>query len=117
VQTRKLAADELQSIGTRLFDAVGSPHEESELVSEILVRSSLMGHDSHGILRFSQYTKWVHDKLIVPGAPFEIVEATTSLAVVDSHFGWGQVAAKKATELAMEKARESGVGTVVVRNC
>ena len=117
MQTRKMAADHLQGIGTRLFDAAGSPHEESKLVSEILVRSSLMGHDSHGILRFSQYAQWVRSKLIVPAAPFEIVEATSSFAVVDSHFGWGQVAAKKAMELAMEKARDSGVGTVVVRNC
>jgi uncharacterized oxidoreductase len=117
VQTRRMAAHELEGIGTRLFDAAGSPHEESKLVSEILVRSSLMGHDSHGILRFPQYVKGLRDKEIVPASPFDIVEATTSFAVVDGHFGWGQLVAKKAMELTIEKARESGVGTVVVRNC
>ena len=32
---RKVTASELQEIGTRLFDAAGSPHEESQLVSNI----------------------------------------------------------------------------------
>lgn len=113
---RRVPARELIAIGTRLLDAAGSPHEESQAVSEVLVRSNLMGHDSHGVVRLPEYTKWVLKKEIIPGAPFEVIHSTASTAVVDGHYGWGQVVARRAMELAMEKARHSGAGTVTVRN-
>ena len=113
---RKVSANELQEIGTRLFDAAGSPHEESQLVSEILVRSNLMGHDSHGVIRILQYLVDIESKKLFPGAPFEVIHETASTAVVDGNGGWGQVAAYKAMLLTIEKARQSAVGTVVIRN-
>ena len=113
---RKVTASELQEIGTRLFDAAGSPHEESQLVSNILVRSNLMGHDSHGVIRIVQYLGDIQSKKLFPGAPFEVIHETVSTAVVDGNAGWGQVAAYKAMLLAIEKARQTAVGTVVIRN-
>jgi uncharacterized oxidoreductase len=117
VATRSVSAEELQQLGTRLFDAAGSPHEESTVISEILVRSSLMGHDSHGIVRFVEYINRLKAKELKPGAPFEIVQEAPCLAVVDGHGGWGALTARRAMQLAIEKARQSGVGTVVIRNC
>ena len=117
MQTRRFEPNEFESIGTKLFDAAGSPHDESALVSEVLVRSSMMGHDSHGIVRFVEYLKWIQQKTIVPGAPFEIIHEAPSLAIVNGNFGWGQVVAHKSMKLAIQKAGEAGVGTVVVRNC
>lgn len=114
---RNIPPGDLQDIGTRLFDAVGSPHEESQAVSEVLVRASLMGHDSHGVMRFGQYVRQVRGGEIVPGAPFEIIKDTAAIAIVDGHNGWGVVIGRKAMDLAIAKARLSAVGTVVVRGC
>ena len=113
---RNIFAAELEEIGTRLFDAVGSPHQESKLVSQILVRSSSAGHDSHGVIRFVQYIRDVQAKRVVPGAPLEIEKETPSTALVNGHHGWGQVVAHKAMKVAIEKAAASGVGIVVARN-
>ena len=63
---------QLQEIGTKILDAAGSPHEESVIVSEVLVRSNLMGHDSHGVLRVAQYVEDIRNGEILPGARFEI---------------------------------------------
>lgn len=112
---RKLSAAELGRIGTALFDAAGSPHEESEIVSDVLVRASLAGHDSHGIMRFTQYVNQIRNGEIRPGAPFEIERETRAIAIINGHQGWGPVIARKAMLLAIEKARHCSVGTVVVR--
>jgi len=113
---RQMRAEHLQVLGTQLFDAAGSPHDESEKVSESLVYSSLRGYDSHGVMRFPQYVRYIQNGIVRPGAPFEIKKETANIAVVDGHFGWGQVVARKAMEMVIEKAKRCGVGTVVVSN-
>jgi uncharacterized oxidoreductase len=110
-----MAAEELRRIGTLLLDTAGSPHAESEIVSGMLVRSSLAGHDSHGVLRLAPYVSQIKSGQLRPGAPFELVRETRAMAVIDGHQGWGPVVAHRAMEIAMDKARECSVGTVVVR--
>ena len=80
-------AAQLKEIGAQLFDAVGSLHEESEIVSENLVHSSLMGHDSHGVMRFMQYVADIEQGKLKPRAPFEIVSERRATAVVNGHRG------------------------------
>ena len=75
-----------------------------------------MGHDSHGVIRIVQHLGDIQSKKLFPGAPFEVIHETVSTAVVDGNAGWGQVAAYKAMLLAIEKARQTAVGTVVIRN-
>jgi uncharacterized oxidoreductase len=113
---KQIPAAKLQSIGTRIFESLGSPHDESDWVVKTLVNSSLRGYDSHGVIRIAQYVNYIHDGVVVPGAPFEIIRDTPAIVVADGHRGWGQVVARKAMELAIEKARTNAVGTVVVRN-
>src|SRR5436305_874571 len=109
-------AIELQTIGTAQFDAVGSPHDESEWVTETLVRASLMGHDSHGPVRFTEYANHILDGEIKPGRPSVVVRETPTTAVLDAQLGWGQVAARRAMDMAIDKAARNGLGVVVVQN-
>ncbi|NWF70326.1 MAG: Ldh family oxidoreductase [Chloroflexi bacterium] len=107
----------LQDIGSALFDALGSPHAESAWVAETLVRASLVGHDSHGIVRFTQYATQVQKGEVVPGAPITLLHETPASAVIDGHLGWGQVVARHAMQLALQKAAAVGIGVVAVQNC
>src|SRR5262245_61664686 len=112
-----LTAAKLQEIGTALFDAVGSPHAESAWVTETLVRANLMGHDSHGVVRFPQYIGHVRNGEVKPGAAISVERETPTTAVLDGHLGWGQVVARHGMELAIQKAKSCGVGIVVIQNC
>ena len=49
------SADLLKKLGMRLYCTLGSPNEEAEILINNLVESSLMGIDSHGIIRLTQY--------------------------------------------------------------
>jgi uncharacterized oxidoreductase len=114
---RTWPASELQAICTQIFDAAGSPHEESAWVTETLVRSNLVGHDSHGIVRMGFYIGRIEKGELKPGAPFEIERETRAMAVVNGHQGWGQVIARRAMRIAIDKAGDSSVGIVALRDC
>jgi uncharacterized oxidoreductase len=110
------SAPTLEAFATRLLVAAGAPAEEAAIVAGALVRANLAGHDSHGVIRLEQYCRFMRDGLIVPGAPIEIVAETPGTVVVDGHWGFGQVVARRATELAITKARANGVGVAGARH-
>ena len=108
--------ENLRNIGYELFQAVGCGEEDRRAVVDHLVESNLFGHDSHGAIRFYEYARAVRLGQFKPGAKPDIVRNHPTIAVVDAGGAMGQVGATFATNLAIEKAREYGVGTVALRN-
>jgi LDH2 family malate/lactate/ureidoglycolate dehydrogenase len=53
-----LPASEIASMSTKLFVAAGAGERESRIASEWLITSSLMGHDSHGVMRIPEYLEF-----------------------------------------------------------
>src|SRR5947209_4343446 len=109
------SAEALEEFAARLLEAAGAPAAEAAIVAGALVRANLAGHDSHGVIRLEQYYRLIRDGLIVPGAAPEVVAETPSTTVIDGHWGFGQVVARRATEMAIEKARACAVSVVSVR--
>jgi len=112
-----LQAEQLKKIGTEIFVAAGASVKEAKMVSEFLVKSNLAGHDSHGVIRIIQYVKEIEDGLIKPGAKIEVVRETESTALLNGNWGFGQVVAKEAMEMAIEKARDKAASVVCAFNC
>lgn len=112
-----IAHDELQRLAADLLLAAEVPEGEARLVAESLVRANLAGCDSHGIMRLPQYLAAIERGVIVPGAPVEVALESPTTAVFDGHWGFGQVAATRATETAIAKARASGLAGVAGRRC
>lgn len=111
------SASQLIDVGTKIFLAAGAPLEEACLVSEFLVKANLAGHDSHGIIRVIQYVNDIEKGIIKPGANIEIVNETPSTAILNGNWGFGQVVAKRAMDLAIEKAKRNAISVVCVYNC
>jgi LDH2 family malate/lactate/ureidoglycolate dehydrogenase len=108
--------EQLTQIAFHLFCAAGAPEDHSRVVAEHLADNNLAGHDSHGFIRVIQYIRQIKDGLLIPSAKPEIVRESPSTAQVDGHYGFGQVAARFSTELAIAKAKKSGVSSVTVRH-
>ncbi len=109
VKLRQLARD--------IFAAAGATAEESRAVGDALVEANLDGHDSHGVVRIAEYAGWVEKGLVNIGAHIRIDHESDAFAVIDGNWGWGQVVAREAMEVAIEMASRAGVGTVSVRQC
>jgi uncharacterized oxidoreductase len=105
----------LKNLVQKMFVAVGTPIEEAEIVADHLIKANLYGHDSHGVVRAHYYIGLVGEK-IIPGAKMEVVNETTSTALVNGNWGFGQVTGRKAMEMAIKKAKVTGIGMVALYN-
>ena len=109
--------DQLRRITARIFEATGAPRDEAKRVAASLVKSNLMGHDSHGIVRILQYVNEIRTGQIKLGAKIEVVRETSSTALIDGHWGFGQVIAQEAMKMAIEKAKAASISSVGVFHC
>ena len=98
-----------------MYIAAGGVEEDARIVSDHVVDSNLMGHDSHGVLHAGGYVSGMKggpatDKL-------EIVRETPASAVINANGALGMVAALKAMDIAIEKAKTSTIGAVGLHQC
>jgi hydroxycarboxylate dehydrogenase B len=110
-------ADVLTRFVTRLFMAAGVPEEEAETVSRSLVGSNLRGHDSHGVMRTTQYVDFVRNKEYQVGVPLEVEHESPAVVVCDAQWGFGQVQAHRLLDLVIPRARSLGLAAGAARNC
>ncbi len=99
------------------FVGYGIPREDAEICADILLESDKRGIESHGVNRFKPiYLDRIRDGIQNPVTNFEILKETPTTAVVDGHDGMGQVIGYKSMRMAIDKAKQYGMGMVVVRN-
>jgi hydroxycarboxylate dehydrogenase B len=108
---------ELHEFCFNVLVKLGATKEEADRVATHLVTSNLVGHDSHGVIQIPNYAKQIVAGEIKPGTMLEIVRETPTIAVIDGNWGFGQVVAKRAMEIAIEKAKSSSISCVGVRHC
>ena len=111
-----LNADQLRAFSSRIFKALNVPKEDAELVSNLLVEANLTGFDSHGVIRIPIYARGIKMGAVKPGADIKIIRETPSTAVIDGGWNLGQVVAKYAMNVCIEKARNSVIGLVTAKN-
>ena len=113
----KAPAEKLRELVRRILAAAGVSTEKATLVSGNLVESNLVGHDSHGIIRLPRYIKAIREGRLQIDANPHIVRESLDNAVLDGNWGFGQVAATEAMDLAIEKAGALSVASASVFNC
>jgi LDH2 family malate/lactate/ureidoglycolate dehydrogenase len=107
----------LHRLARELLCAHGTAPEAAQTVADSLVNANLAGHDSHGVLRLPAYLDGARQGHVVPEAVPRLVSVNGATAIVDAEHGWGQPAMWLATQAAIERAREHGLGAAVVHNC
>ena len=111
-----LTAEAIRTIASEVLQAAGAAEHHAGAVGRHLADANLAGHDSHGFIRITQYVKEIDDGDVDPIASPEIIRENAAVAHVDGNLTFGQVVAGFALDLAMDKAREYGVGLVNMCN-
>lgn len=114
---KHLTFDVLEHFMQKCLQKVGVPIADSKIVADVLITADKLGIDSHGINRLKPiYIDRINDGILNPHTKIEILKNFAATAVLDANNGMGHVASKKAMQMAIDKAKEFGVGMVTVRN-
>jgi L-2-hydroxycarboxylate dehydrogenase (NAD+) len=100
----------------RALEAAGIPTGDSRQVATLMAEADARGGDAHGVFRLAQYVKQIQSGAVNPRPNIRIVSEKAGTALVDGDNALGHLVMKRATELAMEKARQGGVGWVGTRH-
>src|SRR5918996_852610 len=101
------------------FEKLGVPKDDAQIAANVLVMADLRGVDTHGVIRFNPHTwyvKWLRGGEMNPEPNIRVVSESIASALIDGDRGIGMVIGHRAMELAIRKARETGVAMVGVRN-
>ena len=110
-------SDPLSEAVSSIFKATGSANPEASCVARHLVDANLSGHDSHGVIRVSQYLDYMNEGTLIANQNISVVFESDTIGVVDGHMGFGQVIGEQAMNVLSSKAKASGLGLVTIRNC
>lgn len=99
------------------FEKIGVPLEDAKICADVLMESDRRGIESHGVNRFRPiYIDRINKGIQYPKTKIDVLRETKTTAVLDANDGMGMVVSHKAMSMAIEKAKEYGMGMVTVRN-
>lgn len=102
---------------TRIFMATGASDAFAGKVAHHLVAANLKGHDSHGVGMVPAYVGNIRNGHLNVDAEAELSKDNGAVLLVNGQFGFGQVVGSQATDMAIDRAKETGIVCMGVRNC
>lgn len=110
-----IPATDLSAFVSRCLTACGMPEGDAAKVATLMTRADLMGQDGHGVFRLPMYVRRILAGGMNLTPSFALLQDRPASALLDGDNGMGHLVMQHATELAMEKARKTGVAWVGAR--
>ncbi len=111
--------DKLRAFAAQVLIKLDVPPEDAHRAADVLVYADLRGVETHGMSNNNLgriYVKGIRNGRINPKAEPRIVHETPVTALMDGCGGLGLSIGARAMNAAIEKARDSFIGMVVVKN-
>ena len=100
-----------------VFERVGVPVEDAAEGADVLVTADLRGVESHGVSSMlRRYVQLYNEGSINPKPALKIVREFPGTATIDADRGLGIIMGRRAMQVAIDKAREVGIGAVTMFN-
>ena len=113
----RVTAESLRLTVTHFFEKMGETPEDAATAADTLVTSDLRGVESHGVSNMvAKYMEYYQDGSIKARAEWRVVRETPGTANIDADSGLVIILGQRAMQLAVNKAKEVGVGVVTVHN-
>lgn len=108
--------ENLRHVMEHVLLKLGAREKDAETVSDALLRAEMRGFGSHGILRFQKLISSIEHGFQKTNTTVTIEKETNNSARLNGNSGLGIIVAKRAMDLAIEKAKSNGIAAVGVHN-
>jgi LDH2 family malate/lactate/ureidoglycolate dehydrogenase len=111
----RVPAAQLEAFIDRAFIAAGLPAADAERLAQLIVEADLRGSDTHGVIRLPLYVRRIRAGGVNARPNIRVVRDRPSAALIDGDNGMGHLVMQRAAELAIAKAKATGIGWVGAR--
>jgi L-2-hydroxycarboxylate dehydrogenase (NAD+) len=91
---------------------LGLPDADAAIVAELMAQADLQGSDGHGVSRLPQYARRIKAGGFNVRPNIRVVREQAATALLNGDNGMGHLVMKRAAEIAIEKARSTGIAWV-----
>lgn len=108
----RVAVEDLRQLVFDIGRSVPIPEEHARLIADLLIDTELRGVVSHGMLNVERYVRsWQQGKMN-PNPQIRVLHEGPATAALSGDGGLGMIAATRAMQMAIARARTIGVGVV-----
>ena len=115
-ETKSIKANNLKNFCKEAFIHAGVPGSDASLMAYVLVEADLRGNESHGTMLLSKFVDALLTGKLNPHANIKVTRETRSTAVINGDNSACGLAAYKAMDMAIKKAKDFSLGAAAVRN-
>lgn len=111
-----ISIQNIQELVMEVLNKVGVSTNDADIILDTILFANRRGVATHGIGRLPLYVHKIAAGHYNPKNEIEVLADNAAYALLDAHNGFGQVVAYKATQMAIDKAKQYGIAIVGVRN-
>src|SRR6478752_536090 len=104
--------DHLKAFIAEAMTKLGLPEPDALTVATLMAQADLQGADGHGVSRLPQYARRIKAGGFNVRPNIRVVREQASTALLHGDNGMGHLVMKRAAEIAIEKARTTGIAWV-----
>jgi L-2-hydroxycarboxylate dehydrogenase (NAD+) len=104
--------DRLTAFIHRAMVALGLPDADAMTVARLMAEADLQGSDGHGVTRLPAYARRIRAGGVNVKPDIRVTREWPATALIHGDNGMGHLVMKRAAEIAVEKARITGIGWV-----
>ena len=108
----RVSSLQLEAFIASAMTALGLPESDAKTIGELMTEADMQGSDGHGVIRLVPYAKRILSGGLNLKPNIQIIQERTAMALIDGDNGMGHLVMKRATELAIHKARSAGIAWV-----
>tara|TARA_Y100000748_G_scaffold84049_1_gene69517 strand:+ start:681 stop:1805 length:1125 start_codon:yes stop_codon:yes gene_type:complete len=113
----RVNSEKLRKTAEQIFIKCGMTFSNSKIATDVLLSADIRGVDTHGVSNMLRnYVLYLSEGSAKANPEWKIVRETESCATIDCDEGLGLVVAPQAMNIAIEKAKKTGVGLVSMGN-
>ena len=108
----RVSFDQLKQFITLAMTRLGLPEDDACAVGRLMAEAELQGSDGHGVIRLLPYARRIRAGGLNLTPNIKVVQERAGMALLDGDNGMGHLVMERAAQLAIEKARNCGIGWV-----